>query len=341
VFGVGPDGRTVHAFTMRNARGMEVRVMEYGAIILSIRVSDRAGHFDNVALGFDSLDGYLRDRQYIGAAVGRYANRIAGGRFTLDGRTVQLTCNEGRNQLHGGSRGFHNVVWHADEVDAGQVVTFRHVSLDGEEGYPGTLAALVRYELTNDNALLIDFRATADRATHVNCTQHSYFNLAGGDAPDSILDHQLQLHASRFTPVDATLIPTGELRAVRGTPFDFTTPTAIGARIDAVDEQLRLGGGYDHNWVVDRTGSGPAPAATVYEPRSGRTLDILTTQPGIQFYSGNGMSGRFAPRSALALEPQHFPDSPNHPAFPSTLLTPGAAYAERIVYRFSVPMESH
>ncbi len=329
-FGVTPQGRRVQLFTLTNANGIEVKIIEYGGIILSIKVADRRGVPANVVHGFPTLDGYVNDTDYVGAVVGRYANRIAGGGFTLRGRRYELARNMGTSHLHGGLHGFNKVVWRAEDDG-----TLRYESPAGEEGYPGALSARVRYTLTEDNALECDFTATTDAPTHVNFTQHSYFNLAGRDDVRGvgILDHVLSLNAKRFLPVDSRVVPTGELREVKGTPFDFTTPTAIGLRIDANDEQLRLGSGYDHNWVVDRVGGGLVQAATLHDPASGRTLEVLTTQPGIQFYSGNALRSR-RPRSALALEPQHFPDTPNHPEFPTTVLAPGEEYHAQIVYRF-------
>lgn len=351
-FGVTPDGRPVEAFTLTNARGSAVRFLDYGGVIVSVRVPDRRGALDDVTLGYDAAASYAADPRYFGALVGRYANRIAGGRFTLDGVEHALPRNDGRNHLHGGPRGFHTARWDvepfADGARAGAVL--RYTSPDGEEGYPGTLRVQVTYALTGDDErtdeLTVDYHAVADRATPVNLTQHAYFNLAGHDAGD-ILGHELTLNASHYTPVDAELIPTGEVRAVRGTPFDFTTPTPVGAGIGADDEQLRRGQGYDHNFVLDRDGvrqDALALAARLYEPRSGRALEIHTTEPGIQFYSGNvlangpvGKGGyRYGPRGGLALETQHFPDSPNRPAFPSTVLRPGEAYASRTAYRFGV-----
>jgi len=324
-----PDGRRVLAFTITNANGMEVRCTEYGGIILSVKVPDSRGAPVNVVVGFPSLAEYVEDGAYVGAVIGRYANRIAQGRFTLGGRRYELARNDRTSHLHGGVRGFNKVAWQAEEFQeaGGAGATLRYVSPAGEEGYPGTLAARVRYTLTDENTLECDFSATADEATHVNLTQHSYFNLSGSKPGRGMLDHVLRLNATRFTPVDATLIPTGELRAVKGTPFDFTAPTPIGLRIGQDDEQLRHGGGYDHNWVLDRDAPGLVRAATLHDPVSGRTVDVLTTQPGIQFYSGN-------PRG-LALEPQHFPDTPNRPEFPSTLLAPGQGYRAQIVYQFS------
>ena len=304
---------------------------------------DRSGRLDDVVLGFDQLDGYLGSRFYFGAIVGRYANRIARGRFALGGRTYPLARNNGENHLHGGLRGFDKVVWEARPLDgpSGAALELRHLSRDGEEGYPGNLEAVVNYRLTDDDALAIDYQASTDQETICNLTHHGYFNLDGGN---DILSHQLTLHASRFTPVRADLIPTGELRAVAGTAMDFRTATAIGARIDALDDQVALAGGYDHNWVLDRNGEGLVLAATLLGPLSGRLLEVWTTEPGLQFFSGNfpderisGKRGRaYGFRSGLCLETQHFPDSPNHPAFPSTVLRPGERYRSSTTYRFSL-----
>jgi aldose 1-epimerase len=344
-FGILPDGRTADVHTLTNARGTEVRFTNYGGIILSVRTRDRDGRLADVTLGYDSLDGYLRSSPYFGAVVGRYGNRIAKGRFTLDGHTYTLATNNGPNHLHGGVRGFDKVAWNAapfrNERGVGAVLTY--ASANGEEGYPGTLAARVTYTLTNDDALEIDYRATTDAPTPVNLTQHTYWNLAGPGKTD-ILGHELTLAASRFTPVDSTLIPTGEIRGVAGTPFDFRAPTAIGARINQPDEQLRFGGGYDHNVVLDRTGDSLAFAARLREPRSGRVVEVYTTEPGVQFYSGNFLDGTlrgkggqpYPHRTGLCLETQHFPDSPNKPQFPSTILRPGSEYRSTTIYRFSV-----
>lgn len=320
--------------------------MAYGGTIVSIRVPDRNGVFADVTTGFDSLDAYVNDGRFFGAIVGRYANRIAHGQFTLDGVVHQLARNEGENQLHGGAGGFHRAIWRVEpfERDGISGAVLRHRSPAGDQGFPGTLDATVTYSLTGDNALSIDYRASTDAPTPVNLTQHAYFNLAGHDAGD-ILSHALALNASQFTPVDAKLIPTGVIQSVTGTPLDFTTPHEIGARIHQDDHQLRLGGGYDHNFVIDRAGDGDLDvAATVSEPTSGRVLDVLTTEPGIQFYAGRGLSGgalgkgghAYARYGAFALETQHFPDSPNRPAFPSTILRPGEEYRSTTVYRFSV-----
>jgi aldose 1-epimerase len=343
------DGRPVDAFTLTTARGLEARVITYGGVIVSLRTPDRAGRLDDIVLGFDTLDGYLKDSPYFGAIVGRYGNRIAGGRFTLDGVAYQLATNDGQHHLHGGVRGFDKVVWDAESFagPGGAGVALHHTSPEGEEGYPGTLRARVTYTLTDDDALVVDYRATTDRPTHVNLTQHTYFNLAGDGARD-VLDHELTVYASRYTPVDATLIPTGELAPVEGTPFDFRTPTSVGARIDHPHDQLRNARGYDHNFVLDRDGDGLTWAATVTEPSTGRTLDVYTTEPGLQFYSGNflgragagsvpGKAGRvYGARYGLSLETQHFPDSPNKPHFPSTVLRPGDEYRSRTVFAFGV-----
>ena len=338
-----PDGTTIESFTLANGRGIEVRAITYGAIITSLETPDRQGQPGDIVLGFDALDGYLKDPPYFGAIIGRYGNRIAKGRFTLDDESYALATNNGENHLHGGVRGFDKVVWDAApfENQRGVGVTFRHTSPDGDEGYPGTLAVEVTYTLTSQDELVVDYRATTDKATPVNLTQHSYFNLAGDGAGD-ILGHVLQLDASRYTPVDAGLIPTGAIAPVEGTPFDFRTPAAIGARIGADDEQLKLGGGYDHNFVLDRTSDGLVHAARVVEPTTGRTLDVMTTEPGIQFYSGNFLDGTitgkgghvYGHRNGFCLETQHYPDSPNQPDFPSTILRPGEEYRSQTVFRF-------
>jgi len=330
-FGRTRDGTAVEIFTMTNARGMEVRAMSYGAIITSIRVPDRHGALDDVVLGFDTIDGYLDTHPYFGAVVGRYGNRIAKGRFALDGKTYQLAINNGPNHLHGGVKGFDKAVWSGETLDRnGNVgVVFTHMSPDGDEGYPGALTVRVSYTLTPADELVVDYEATADKATPVNLTQHSYFNLGGAGSGD-ILQHRLTIDADRFTPVDATLIPTGKLASVTGTPFDFRQATAIGARIDADDRQLENGTGYDHNWVLNRTGPGLVHAARLVDRTSGRTLDVSTTEPGVQFYAGNfldgtitGKAGRvYKRRYGLCLETQHFPDSPNHPTFPSAIVRP-------------------
>jgi len=344
-FGKLPDGTAVEVFTLTNTHGVEVRAISYGGIIVSLRVPDRSGHLDDVVLGYDSLEGYLRSSPYFGAIVGRYGNRIAKGQFVLDGVTYRLAANDGPNHLHGGIKGFDKVVWQAEPVqnDSGVGVRFSRVSPDGEEGYPGTLKVGVRYLLTNRDELIVDYEGSTDKATPVNLTQHSYFNLTGGARRD-ILDHQLWINADAFTPVDSLLIPTGAIDSVAGTPLDFRTPTAIGARIGQDHQQLRFGRGYDHNFVLRREGAGLAHAARVAEPITGRTLDIYTTEPGIQFYSGNFLDGTitgkggqvYGHRFGFCLETQHYPDSPNRTQFPSTVLRPGDEYRSRTVFAFGV-----
>jgi aldose 1-epimerase len=341
-FGKMPDGTPVEIYTLSDG-AYEARIATYGGIVVSLKAPDRNGKTTDVVLGFDDVDGYVANFNgssdaFFGAIIGRYANRIAHGSFALDGAKYSLPLNNGANSLHGGPHGFNNVVWKAKPVADG--VEFSYLSKDGEAGYPGNLSAVVRYTLIKGE-LKIDYSATTDKNTVVNLTNHSYFNLAGqGD----ILNHQLTLHASRFTPVDAGLIPTGELKSVASTPFDFRKAVAVGVRINADDEQLHLGHGYDHNWVLDNDGGKLAEAAEVYDPSSGRVLKVLTDQPGIQFYSGNFLDGSIKGkggkpeqfRSALCLETQHFPDSPNHPDFPTTELKPGERYHTVTVYSLSV-----
>jgi aldose 1-epimerase len=345
-FGRLPDGTDVGLFTLTNVRGLEVRAIAYGAILVSIRVPDRAGRFDDVVLGFDDLEGYLTRSRYFGAVVGRYGNRIANGRFTLDGRTYQLATNNGQNHLHGGVKGFDKVLWRAQPFarDGHSAVVFSYTSADGEESYPGTLNASVTYTVTERNELVVEYEATTDKPSPLNLTQHSYFNLAG-EGRGNILAHRLTLEADRFTPVDDTMIPTGEIAPVAGTPFDFRQETAIGARIDANDVQLRRGTGYDHNFVLGEgaTPGGLRRAARAVEPASGRTLDVTTTEPGVQFYAGNHLSGQvgkgghaYGKRTGFCLETQHFPDSPNHSNFPSTILRPGETYRTKTVFTFGV-----
>jgi aldose 1-epimerase len=343
------DGRPVELFTLTNSRGIEIRLTNYGGIITALRTPDRTGRFDDIVLGYDSLAGYLRSSPYFGAVVGRYGNRIARGQFTLDGQTYHLAVNNGPNALHGGLRGFDKVIWAATPFQRadGAGVVLNYTSADMEEGYPGTVQARVTYTLTNDDRLIVDYQATTDKATPINLTQHTYWNLVGGVTRD-ILGHVLTLNADAITPVDSTLIPTGEILPVAGTPFDFRTPMPIGARVDdKSNAQIRYGNGYDHNFVLNRAGVAPnafVRAAYVMEPSTGRTLEITTTEPGVQFYSGNfldatitGKGGsvyRF--RYGLALETQHYPDSPNHPNFPSTILRPGQTYSTHTIYKFGV-----
>lgn len=336
------DGRALSLFMLTNASGGQVGITEYGGIVVSLKVPDRHGEFGDVVLGFDTLDAYIADTPYFGAITGRYANRIAGGRFSLDGTDYELAVNNPPNALHGGIKGFDKVVWNGEPNAEGDGVVFKYVSADGEEGYPGTLTAQVTYTWTDDHELLIDYEATTDKPTVLNLTNHSYFNLKDGGA-SPILDHELTIDADRYTPVDETSIPTGELAALEGTPLDFRQPAAIGARIGDDHEQLRFGAGYDHNYVLNRESESLALAATVYEPESGRVMEVLTTEPGVQFYSGNFLDGHhvgkggvaYEHRSGLCLETQHYPDSPNQPEFPSTVLRPGETYSTQTVYRFS------
>ena len=342
-FGTVPEG-PVDLYTMTNSRGMEVRAMNYGGIIVSLRVPDKKGVLADVVLGFDALDAYLNNKPYFGAIIGRYANRIAKGKFPLDGVEYRLARNNGMNSLHGGLKGFDKVLWHGEQFENnhGIGVVFTYTSKDGEEGYPGNLKTTVTYTLTDQNELQIEYEATTDKATPVNLTNHSYFNLAGEGNGD-ILGHELMLNADRFTLVESTLIPTGELPSVARTPFDFTEPTAIGARIDANNEQLAIAHGYDHNFVLNRKSSRLELAGRVHEPQTGRVLEVYTTEPGIQFYTGNFLDGTitgknehaYKKRAALCLETQHFPDSPNHSHFPSSILKPELIYHSRTVYNFS------
>jgi aldose 1-epimerase len=343
-FGTLPDGTPVDIYTMTNAQGMEIRATNYGGIVVSLRVPDKKGNLEDIALGFDDLKGYLTSSPYFGTIIGRYGNRIANGKFTLEGREYTLAKNNGPNSIHGGLKGFDKVVWHAEpfQNDAGVGIILTYTSKDGEEGYPGNLKTKVTYTLTDKNEWIIDYDAATDKATPVNLTQHTYFNLAGEGKGD-VLAHTLKLNTSRFAPVDQNLIPTGELRPVKGTPMDFTQPTPIGARIDADYEQLRFGHGYDHNFVLDGKGSDSVLAARVKEPTSGRVLEVYTTEPGLQFYSGNFLDGTitgkqghiYKQRYAFCLETQHFPDSPNHPDFPTTILKPGQKYQSRTIYKMS------
>jgi aldose 1-epimerase len=346
-FGQLSDGQSVELYTLTNAHGMQVSITNYGATVVSLKVPGRPGQIDDVALGYDSIDGYVGGKAYFGATVGRYGNRIAHAKFMLDGNTYNLTKNDGENTLHGGKIGFNKRVWQSREVASkvGQALELTYLSKDGEEGYPGTLHASVTFTLPRDrDALVIEYQATTDKDTVVNLTNHTYFNL-GGEGHGDILKHRLELVASHFTPVDATLIPTGEIRAVKGTPFDFTELFEIGARIGDDDPQMKFGKGYDHNWVLDRGGKGELiQAAVVFDPQSGRVLQVYTTEPGIQFYTGNFLDGSehgkggksYAYRSAFCLETQHFPDSPNKPAFPSTELKPRKEYRSTTEYRFSM-----
>jgi aldose 1-epimerase len=333
-------------YILNNANGVEVRTIPYGAIITSIKVPDRSGRLDDVVLGFDTPDDYVaKTHPYFGAIVGRYGNRIAKGQFTLDGTTYKLATNNGPNHLHGGVKGFDKVVWQAEpfEREGARGIAYTYVSADGEEGYPGTVTARVSYTLTPSNELVVGYDATTTKATPLNLTQHTYFNLAG-DGSGDILGHLMTIDADRFTPVDATLIPTGELAPVEGTPFDFRKPAAVGARIANDHPQLKNGNGYDHTWVLNGTAGQLRHAARVEEPKRGRTLDVSTTEPGVQFYAGNFLDGTITGKSGhvykrrygLCLETQHYPDSPNHANFPSTILRPGERYQSKTVFAFGV-----
>ena len=345
-YGKTTSGKTVEQFALRNSAGTEVKVITFGGIITSIRVPDRQDRFANVALGFESLEKYQAGHPYFGAITGRYANRIAEGRFSLDGNEYTLFVNDGPNSLHGGEKGFDKRIWNARELTEGLQpgLELSYRSADGEEGYPGNLDAVVRYTLTDDNAFRIDYRATTDAPTVVNLTNHSYFNLLG-EGEGTIYDHILTLNADRFTPIDSNLIPTGELAAVAGSPFDFRNPKAIAAGLRSSHAQIALAQGYDQNFALNREGLSEGElgfAAVVYEPRYGRRMEVWTTEPGIQFYSGNfldstlvGSSGRmYRQGDGLALETQHFPNSPNQPQFPSTVLRPGERYESTTVYKF-------
>jgi aldose 1-epimerase len=342
-WGTSPDGRTVELFTLTREGAPTVTVTSHGAYLVSVLAPDREGTVVDVVLGYADLAGYQQDGPYLGAVVGRYANRIARGEFTLDGKTYTLARNNGPNSLHGGPDGFHRKLWTARIVsgDDGQALELTYVSPDGEEGFPGTLTATVVYSLSSDGGLRLDYSATTDAPTVLNLTNHAYFNLAG-EGDGDVLGHEMQIEADAFTPVDETLIPTGELRSVEGTALDFRQPVALGKRIDADEEQMRIGGGYDHNLVIRGTAGELRPAARAVEPGSGRVLEVLTTQPGMQLYTGNfldgtvvGKSGKpYGRREGFCLETQHFPDSPNQEAFPSVVLRPGQRYEESTVFRF-------
>ncbi|GAC1622905.1 MAG: galactose mutarotase [Candidatus Acidiferrum sp.] len=346
-YGKTSDSQPVDLYILSNTKGLKVAITNYGATIVSLKVPDRKGKIADVVLGYDTLQGYVTDKAYFGATVGRYGNRIANGKFMLNGVAYTLPKNNGPNTLHGGIVGFNKKVWLARDVSSQNVASLEltYVSKDGEEGFPGNLTVTVVFTLPADrNELKTEYRATTDKDTVLNITNHSYFNLAGQGNGD-ILQHRVTLYASRFTPVDEAMIPTGELRDVKGTPFDFLHATQIGARISQDDEQLKFGKGYDHNWVINKTGDASAlsPAGEAFDPQSGRVLEVLTTEPGVQFYTGNFLDGTakgkggkgYGIRSAFCLETQHFPDSPNHPAFPTTVLEAGKSYHSTTVFRFS------
>ena len=344
-WGKTADGQAVDLYTLTNASGASVKIATLGGTVVAINVPDKAGTLGNVVLGFDTLEGYLKPHPFFGVLVGRYGNRIGKAQFAIDGVTYTLAKNNGENSLHGGRKGFDKYVWKTREVPSkdGLAIEMTHVSPDGDEGFPGTLSATVVYTWTDANGLRIDYTATTDKPTVVNLTNHSYFNLSAGASP-TILDHQLQIMADRFTPVDKGLIPTGELRLVAGTPFDFTKGRKIGESIDLMkDEQIAFGGGYDHNFVLNGQTGTMRPAARVTEPTSGRVMEMSTDEPGVQFYTGNFLDGsitgrggtKYVKRSGFCLETQHFPDSPNKPAFPSVVLRPGQTYKTSTQYTFS------
>ncbi len=342
-FGKTADGKPVDIFTLTNAKGMEAKIMTYGGIVVSLKTPDRDGKLDDVVLGFDTLDPYLKGHPFFGALVGRYGNRIAKGRFKIDGKEYTLLVNNGENHLHGGKLGFDKKVWKAKSGKSteGQTLELKYTSADMEEGYPGKLDVTVTYTLTNDNGLKIDYRATTDKNTHVNLTNHSYFNLAGAGSGD-VLGHEMMINAYQATKVDKGLIPTGEIVNIKGTALDFTSPMTIGSRIEAKEEQLQLGVGYDHNYVINGGGKGLTLAARVSEPTTGRIMEVMTTEPGVQFYSANhvnnvaGKGGKtYQKRGAFCLETQHYPDTPNKKEFPTTLLRPGQTYSTTTIYKFS------
>ena len=342
-FGITNDGKSTDLYTLVNTKGMSAQITNYGATLVSLQLPRQTGGKSDIVLGYDSLADYEQGTAYFGSTVGRYANRIADGTFSIHGKHYRLSKNEGANHLHGGFQGFHNAVWEAETSRraVGPSITLTYLSRDGEEGYPGNLSATVVYTLTNENELRIDYFAETDQTTVINMTHHSYFNLAGAGSGD-ILDHVLTIYADQFTPIDNRLIPTGELRDVKGTPMDFLNPHEIGARIDLHDEQLKFGNGYDHNWVLNKTTEALAPAAKVTEPKTGRTLEVFTTHPGMQLYTGNFLNDRiigknrqvYGYRGGFCLETQHFPDTPNRPEFPSAILESGQTYEQTTIYRF-------
>jgi aldose 1-epimerase len=345
-FGKTADGQAIDLYVLTNKNGAEASITNYGGAVVSLKMPDKNGKFADVVLGYDTAEGYLSDKSFFGALVGRYGNRIGNAQFVLDGTTYTLAKNNGENSLHGGLKGFNRVLWTARPISSkdGQALELNYTSKDGEEGFPGNLKVTVVYALTDNNALKISYYATTDKKTVVNLTNHSYFNLAGQGSGD-ILGELMMIQADKYTPVDKGLIPTGELRDVTGTPFDFRKPTAIGSRIDADDAQLKLGGGYDHNFVLHRESpTGESLAARVVDPGSGRVMEVWTTEPGVQFYTANFLDGKvvgkngatYPKRSAFCLETQHFPDSPNKPSFPTVVLSPGGHYRTVTEYRFSV-----
>jgi aldose 1-epimerase len=345
LFGKLEDGSQAFLYSIKNNSGMKVNIINYGATVTNVFAPDKEGKFDDVVLGYDSLDGYVKDKVYLGAIVGRYGNRIANGKFSLNGKEYPLAKNNGENHLHGGPKGFHKVLWNAESVknDSNESLKLKYLSKDGEEGYPGTLELTVTYTLTDANELKIDYEGKTDKPTILNPTNHSYFNLSG-DFTKTILDHELQLNADRFTPVNQNQIPTGELRDVENTPFDFRKLTPVGLHINDKDEQLQYGSGYDHNWVLNNFNGKVREIALLYHSKTGRYMEVLSDQPGVQFYSGNFLDGSFVgkngliynKRTALCLETQHFPDSPNKLHFPSVTLRPSEIYRQTTVYKFLV-----
>ena len=344
-YGTTPAGQKVDVYTLKNQKGMEVNIMTYGGIITSLKVPNKAGVSEEVVLGFNNLEQYTKPNPYFGALIGRFGNRIAKGKFTLDGKEYKLAANNGANALHGGPEGFHRVIWTAEEAKAGESASLKlkYVSKDMEEGYPGNLTVFVTYTLNNDNSLDVLYEATTDKKTVVNLTQHSYFNLSG-DFTKPILDHEITIDADKLVPVDADLIPTGKLTDVTNTPFDFRKPKVVGKEIEAKDDQIKKGLGYDHCWVLNNQDKGERFAASAYDSTSGRLLEVYTDQPGIQFYSGNFLDGTlpmrnggtYAHRTGLCLETQHYPDAPNQKDFPSTVLSPGENYKTKTSFKFSV-----
>ncbi|MCL4550627.1 MAG: galactose mutarotase [Bacteroidetes bacterium] len=346
LFGKLADGREVYEYTLTNVNGVKAKIINYGATVVSLEVPDRNGKFADVVLGYDNLEGYVADKSYFGAIIGRYGNRIGKGKFKLDGKEYQLSINNGENQLHGGKEGFNKKVWAVDATDEsnlGTSITLSYVSKDGEEGFPGTVKLTVNYQLTNQNELKINYTGTTDKTTILNPTHHSYFNLTG-DPNKTILDEELWIDADKFTPVDKGLITTGELADVKGTPMDFRKPTKVGARINDDYEQLKLGRGYDHNFVLNKHHELIPKIASVYDSSSGRFMEMWTDQPGVQFYTGNFLDGKvkgkngvmYQYRTGLCLEAQHFPDSPNKPNFPSVVIKPGQVYRQTTIYKFAV-----
>jgi aldose 1-epimerase len=336
-----PSGEKVHLFTLRSANGIEATITNFGGRLVTLKTPDKSGQLEDIVLGFDTLPSYVEKNPFFGALVGRYANRIANGRFSLDGHEYTLVKNNGPNSLHGGTKGFDKVLWEPHPDDASNELVLQYVSKDGEEGYPGTLRVTASYKLQDDRSLSLEFRATSDKPTVLNLTNHSYFNLAG-HGHGTVLDHEVAIHADSLTPVNENLIPTGEIKSVTGTPFDFRQPHLVGERIDSPDQQMRFGDGYDHNYVLSGNGK-LTPCVRARHPASGRVMEVLTTQPGMQFYTGNHLpkeikgkqNAIYKYRGAFCFETQHYPDSPNQPTFPSTVLRPGAEYRQVTVFRFS------